>query len=129
MDKLPAEVDAISPPKRHHSGAEARILAAEVDIILPPKRTSFRRRGGHHFAALEMDASKEARFKALTEELAALLYEETDPGQVKTLAGIEEAIRGHLLERVGPELGNFLLQQAAAQQMGENGGSKALSDN
>ena len=56
-----------------------------------------------------MDASKEARFKALTEELAALLYEETDPEQVKTLAGIEEAIRGHLLERVGPELGNFLL--------------------
>lgn len=76
-----------------------------------------------------MDASKEARFKALTEELAALLYEETDPEQVKTLAGIEEAIRDHLLERVGPELGNFLLQQAAAQQRGENGISKALSDN
>ena len=76
-----------------------------------------------------MDASKEARFKALTEELAALLYEETDPEQVKTLAGIEEAIRDHLLERVGPELGNFLLQQAAARQMGENGVSKALSDN
>lgn len=76
-----------------------------------------------------MDASKEARFKALTEELAALLYEETDPEQVKTLAGIEEAIRGHLLERVGPELGNFLLQQAAARQLGENGGSKALLDN
>ena len=76
-----------------------------------------------------MDASKEARFKALTEELAALLYEETVPEQVKTLAGIEEAIRGHLLERVGPALGNFLLQQAAAQQTDENGVSKALSAN
>lgn len=76
-----------------------------------------------------MDASKEARFKALTEELAAILYEETDSEQVKTLAGIEEAIRGHLLERVGPEVGNFLLRQAAAQQKGENGSSKALSDN
>ena len=76
-----------------------------------------------------MDASKEAQFKALTEELAALLYEETDPEQVKTLAGIEEAIRDHLLERVGPELGNFLLQQAAARQMGENGVSKVLSNN
>ena len=76
-----------------------------------------------------MDASKEARFKALTEELAALLYEETDPEQVKTLAGIEESIRGHLLERVGPALGNFLLQQAAARHMDESGVSKALSDN
>ena len=76
-----------------------------------------------------MDASKEARFKALTEELAALLYEETDPEQVKTLGGIEAAIRDHLLERVGPDLGKFLLQQAAARQLGENGGSKALLDN
>lgn len=75
-----------------------------------------------------MDASKEARFKALTEELAALLYEETDPEQVKTLGGIEAAIRDHLLERVGPDLGNFLLQQAAARQRDENGVSKALSD-
>ncbi|MEL7314850.1 MAG: hypothetical protein AAFN08_07855 [Cyanobacteria bacterium J06559_3] len=26
-------------------------LPAEVDIILPPKQTSFECRGGHHFAA------------------------------------------------------------------------------
>ena len=76
-----------------------------------------------------MDASKEARFKALTQELAALLYEETDPEQVKTLAGIEDAIRGHLLDRVGPELGDFLLKQAAAQPVDENDGFKASSDN
>lgn len=75
-----------------------------------------------------MDASKEARLKALTQELAELLYEETDPEQVTTLAGIEKAVRGHLLERVGPELGNFLSRQAAAQQVGESVTSKALSD-
>ena len=50
-----------------------------------------------------MDASKEARLKALTQELAEILYEETDPEQVKTLAGIEETVRGHLLEHVSPE--------------------------
>lgn len=75
-----------------------------------------------------MDAAKEARFKALTEELAELLYSETDPEQVKTLEGIEEAIRGHLLERVGPELGVFLSQQAAAQQAVANASSKVSSD-
>ena len=62
-----------------------------------------------------MDASKEARLKALTQELAELLYEETDPEEVKTLEGIENAVRGHLLEHVGPELGHFLSAQAAAQ--------------
>lgn len=77
---------------------------------------------------LVMDVSTETRFKALTAELAALLYEETAPEQVKTLAGIEEAIRGHLLERVGPEVGNFLLQQVAARQADENAASKASSD-
>ena len=54
-----------------------------------------------------MDASKQARFKELTEELAVLLYEESDPEEVKTLEGIEKSIRGHWLERVGPELGHF----------------------
>lgn len=62
-----------------------------------------------------MDASKQARLKELTDELAALLYEETDPNEVKTLEGIEKAVRGHLLEHVGPELGHFLSAQAATQ--------------
>ncbi len=61
-----------------------------------------------------MDVSKEARLKALTEEIAALLYEETDPEAVKTLEGIEKAVRGHLLEHVGPAIGNFLSARAAA---------------
>lgn len=62
-----------------------------------------------------MDASKQARLKALTDELAALLYEESDPEEVKTLAGIEKTVRGHWLEHVGPGLGHFLSAQAAAQ--------------
>ena len=62
-----------------------------------------------------MDASKEARLKALTQELAALLYEETDPEAVKTLEGIEKAVRGHLLNHIGPEIGHFLSAQAAGQ--------------
>ena len=74
-----------------------------------------------------MDASKEARIKALSGELAELLYSETDPEQVKTLEGIETAVRDHLLERVGPELGNFLLQQVAQQRADESEASKALS--
>lgn len=62
-----------------------------------------------------MDDAKRARLKELTEELGALLYEESDPEEVKTLAGIEKTLRGHWLEHVGPSLGHFLSVQAAAQ--------------
>lgn len=75
-----------------------------------------------------MDAAKEARLKALTEELAALLYEESDPEAVKTLEGIETTVRGHLLERVGPALGNFLSQRAAAPAGAVNEASRVSSD-
>lgn len=54
-----------------------------------------------------MDANKKAQIQAHARAIAALLYEETDPEQVKTLAGIEEAVREHLLEHVSPELGFF----------------------
>ena len=75
-----------------------------------------------------MDASKQARLKELTQELAELLYEETDPEEVKTLEGIEKAVRGHLLEHVGPELSHFLSVPVAAQPRGDSGPSPVSSD-
>ena len=54
-----------------------------------------------------MDAEKKAQLQAHAQAIAALLYEETDPEQVKTLEGIEETVRDHLLEYVGPEIGFF----------------------
>lgn len=75
-----------------------------------------------------MDADKKAQIQAHAQAIAALLYEETDPDQVKTLAGIEVAVRGHLLEHVSPEIGNFLSKQVAAQQLGENEASIVSSE-
>ena len=75
-----------------------------------------------------MDAEKKAQIQAHARALAALLYEETDPEQVKTLAGIEVAVRGHLLEHVSPEIGDFLWQQAVAQQVVESVASTASLD-
>lgn len=68
-----------------------------------------------------MDADKKAQIQAHARAIAALLYEETDAEQVRTLAGIEEAVRGHLIEHVSPEIGDFLLQQVAAQRPDANG--------
>jgi predicted transcriptional regulator len=75
-----------------------------------------------------MDAKKKAQIQAHARALAALLYEETDPEQVKTLAGIETAVRGHLLEHVGPEIGDFLSRQAAALRVDESAASPVSSD-
>ena len=75
-----------------------------------------------------MDAAKEAQIKAHALALAELLYSETDPEHVKTLAGIEVAVRDHLLTHVGPEIGNFLSAQAAAQTKGAPDSFKASSD-
>jgi hypothetical protein len=47
---------------------------------------------------------------------------------VKTLAGIEQAVRGHVLEHVSPEIGFFLLRPVAAQPVGENGALTVSSD-
>lgn len=75
-----------------------------------------------------MDADKKAQIQAHARAIAALLYEETDPQQVTTLADIEAAVRGHLLEHVGPEIGNFLSKQAAAPRLDENEVSAASLD-
>jgi hypothetical protein len=72
-----------------------------------------------------MDAAKLEQIQAHARAIAALLYDETAPEQLATLEGIETAVRGHILEHVSPEMGHFLSQQQAAQQVGENGNSKA----
>ena len=72
-----------------------------------------------------MDAAKKAQIQAHAQAIAALLYEETDPQQVKTLAGIEAAVREHVLAHVSSEIGNFLFQQVVAQQADANAPSAA----
>lgn len=78
---------------------------------------------------IQMDAAKEAQVIAHARALAALLYEDTPPEQLKTLAGIEEAIRGHMQAQVNPEVANFLSQQVAQQHPGAAAESPASSEN
>ena len=76
-----------------------------------------------------MDADKQAQLKAHARAIAELLYEETDPDQVRTLEGIEKAVRDHMLEHVSPQVASFLSRQVAAAVGEESGVSKALLDN
>lgn len=72
-----------------------------------------------------MDTDKRQQIQAHARAIAALLYDETAPEQLTTLEGIEQAVRGHILEHVSPEIGHFLSQQQAEQRVGENDTLKA----
>lgn len=73
-----------------------------------------------------MDTDKLQQIQAHARAIAALLYDETDPEQLTTLEGIEQAVRGHILKHVSPEIGNFLSQRQAAAAADEVGNSKAF---
>ena len=72
-----------------------------------------------------MDIDKLQQIQAHARAIAALLYDETAPEQLTTLEGIEQAVRGHILEHVSPEIGYFLSSQPAALAVDELGNSKA----
>ncbi|MGA7932289.1 MAG: hypothetical protein WCA35_01795 [Kovacikia sp.] len=76
-----------------------------------------------------MDLDKRAQLQAHVQAIAALLYEETDAEKVQTLAGIEEAVREHMLEYVSPEVAKFLSAQALKLVQDENVPYKASLGN
>ena len=75
-----------------------------------------------------MDASKAEQIKSHARAIAKLLYTETEattPEQLENFEGIEQAVRGHILDHVGPEIGEFFVEQQAATELGAAVRSKA----
>lgn len=72
------------------------------------------------------------RQQALQEHILAIakiLYEETPAEDLKTLGGIEQAIRRQLQQQVMPQIGIFLSKQPPAQRLGISGPSKVCLGN
>lgn len=68
-----------------------------------------------------MDPSKRAQLKAHVRAIAELLYEETEsasPKQLENFEGIETAVRDHLLEHIGPEIGEFFVKAQVPPEPG-----------
>ena len=63
-----------------------------------------------------MNSEKVAQLKVHLDAIAQLLYEESDPENMKTLEGIEMTVRQQIQTHVSPELGHFLSAQLLAQQ-------------
>lgn len=66
-----------------------------------------------------MEQTKIEELQKYAQEIAKILYAETNPEEVKTLEGIEKTVRQQLLEYVEPEIGNFLSLRQAKQKQEE----------
>lgn len=69
--------------------------------------------------------------KALQEHIQAIakiLYDDTPAEELKTLAGIEQAVRSQMQRHVMPQVGVFLSQQRQGRVPGTNENSKASSE-
>ena len=63
-----------------------------------------------------MNPDKQERIEACIQELASLLYEESDKSQLTDLEGIEKTVRRQVLERVSPEIAIFLSKKRQEQK-------------
>lgn len=58
-----------------------------------------------------MNSAKERKLKYHLREAAKLLKEETPESELQDFESIELAARKHMVETVGPEIGEFFFQQ------------------
>ena len=66
-----------------------------------------------------MTPEKSQLLQQHVEVLAVILYEEANPKEMETLAGIEETIRSQTLKHISPKLGIFLSNKRHKQQQEE----------
>ena len=59
------------------------------------------------------------KLQAYLEAVAAILYQNSEPEKLKTLEGIEQAVRQQVLEHVSPKIGIFLSEKQQEQQQVE----------
>lgn len=55
-----------------------------------------------------MTPEKQTRLQACLQELATILYEETNPAELSNLESIEKTVRQQMLEHVSPQIALFL---------------------
>jgi len=74
-----------------------------------------------------MTPAQEQALNAHLEAIAEILYDESDPGAMTTLEGIELTVREKIQAHVSPEIGIFLSAKLAVRQQASRECSKARS--
>jgi hypothetical protein len=62
-----------------------------------------------------------------TQQIAQILYSNTDPTEIQTLAAIETVVRQKVLESVSPEIGIFLSKMSLKQKPDDRASSNQRS--
>ena len=75
-----------------------------------------------------MTPEQEKALQEYIQAIAKILYDDTPAEELKTLAGIEQAVRSQMQRHVMPLVGVFLLQQRQGQQQDTDDKSKASSE-
>ena len=65
-----------------------------------------------------MTPEKQERLKGCLQELAALLYEETNKSELSDLESIEKTVRTQMLEYVSPQIALFLSNKQQESRQG-----------
>lgn len=66
-----------------------------------------------------MTPSKQARLQACLQELAAILYEETNPADLTNLESIEKTVRTSIVRTSQPTNSPFFIEQATGVKTGK----------
>ena len=66
-----------------------------------------------------MTPEEEQELTEHIDAIAKILYRQTQPEQVETLATIEETVRKQTLQHISPRIGFFLSNKLQEQQQGE----------
>lgn len=69
-----------------------------------------------------MNAEQQQALHEYSQAIAKILYEETPAEELKTLGGIEQAVRRHLQQHVLPAIGIFLSKPSPVRRWGIGGG-------
>lgn len=65
-----------------------------------------------------MTPEKQERLQACLQELAAILYEETNHAELTDLESIEKTVRTQMLEHVSPQIALFLSNKQQEPKQG-----------
>jgi hypothetical protein len=66
-----------------------------------------------------MTPEEEKELKGHVQAIAKILYRQTQPEQLETLAKIEETVRKQTLQYISPRVGFFLSNKLQEQRQGE----------
>lgn len=76
-----------------------------------------------------MNAEQQQALQDHIQAIAKILYEETSAEELKTLGGIEQAVRRQMQQHVMPGIGIFLSEPLPPRRRGISGRSKACWEN